>query len=303
MSASRDSIITGPAVARATRWLTGALAALATVSSIAGVLAERDLYARDLPYLTTQVWTQDLATLVLLVPTLLISFRRAQQGSVPATAVWLGTVVFLTYVYAFYGMTLHFSRLFLVHCLALGTAVYLLAVALPSIDLPRVRNWYGHRARRAPAVAFLTLVPVAFATVWLIDVIPSAIHNTVPAYAVTNGFISSPVHLLDLGIFFPGLFVAGLLLRRQHPLGFLLAPTMLVFAVIMTSCLVEQSLVLTLRDFDEDIVLAAAFGVVTAVGAAVLTGLLRGPRPGVLTTPDSQRPGVRAEPPTSSPAG
>jgi hypothetical protein len=285
-SSSGQPLIGGRSAGRAAQWLTGALAALATVSSVGGVFFERRLYARDLPYLTAQVWTQDLAILVLLVPVLLVSYLRVRRGCVPATAAWLGTVVFLTYVYAFYGMTLHFSRMFLVHCLALGAAVHLLAVALLSIDVGRVRDWFGSRTARTPAIAFLTLVPVVFAAVWLVDVIPSEIHDTLPEYAVTNGFISSPVHLLDLGIFFPGLLIAGLLLRRRHPLGFLLAPALLVFAVVMTSCLVEQSLVLTRRGFDEDLALTAAFGAVTAVGATILVRLLRHPRSRVRQGPD-----------------
>jgi hypothetical protein len=97
-----------------------------------------------------------LTILILLVPVLLVSFRRARRGSAAATAMWLGTVTFLSYVYAFYGMTLHFSQMFLVHCLALGVAGYLLLIALLSVDVAGLRDGFWWHTWRTPAVVFLT---------------------------------------------------------------------------------------------------------------------------------------------------
>jgi hypothetical protein len=74
---------------------------------------------------------------------------------------------------------------------------------------------------------------VLFFLLWLADIIPAILQSTTPPSLVTAGLVTNPVHVLDLAIFLPGVFIVGLLLRRQHPLGLLLAPVLLVFFVLM----------------------------------------------------------------------
>ena len=54
-----------------------------------------------------------------------------------------------------------------------------------------------------------------------------------PPSLAEAGLPTNPVHVLDLAIVLPAMIVTGVLLRRRRPLGLLLAPVLLVFAVAM----------------------------------------------------------------------
>jgi hypothetical protein len=256
-------------------WLTLVLFGLAVISSVGGAFFEHSLYAADRPYWTAQVFAQDAAILGLIAPLLLGSAIRARRGSRRATLVWLGTCVFLLYVYACYGFLMHLGPLFLVHCAAFGAAFYAVATGLLALDGAAVRAWYPARARLAPTIAYLACVGGAMTAFWLITGISASVTATLPDYAVQSGFATSPFHVLDLGIFFPGLVVAAALLRRRSAFGFLLAPVLVVYSTVMTSCLIEQALVLQARGFDGGLEFAPVFAAVFGFGIVVVAHLLR----------------------------
>jgi hypothetical protein len=253
--------------------LTFALMAVIAISSLGGVFLERTLYWRDLPYWTTQVFTQDLANLVVVLPLLGLSAVGVRRGSPAAFVVWLGLILFLVYVYACYGFALRFNRMFLVHCLAFGLCVYALTVALRSVDADYVRRRFSGRHTRA-AAWFLVGTGFAMCLFWLAVAIPAVAADTLPDYAIENGYVTSPIHMLDLGIFFPGLIVAGLLLRSGRPYGFVAGPALLVFSVVMTSCLIEQAVALQARGLGSGLEYTIVFGVVFVGSLLALAGSL-----------------------------
>ena len=255
---------------RATFWLTLVFCAAAVVSSLGGVFFERTLYSADTPYWTAQVWGQDLVTLVLLLPVLAASAVGLRRGYAAAMPVWFGLALFLFYVYACYGFTLHFNRMFAVHCAAFGMTVYMLVLAMRGADAEGARDWFGVRTPVWPAVAYLGVVGVAMTAFWLVQLIPATLAARLPDYAVLDGYSTSPIHLLDLGIFFPGFIATAVLLSRRAVIAYVLAPALIVYSVVMTFCLIEQAAVLSSRGFDGGLEFTPVFGGVLAAGLAVL---------------------------------
>jgi len=57
--------------------------------------------------------------------------------------------------------------------------------------------------------------------------------NTIPKVLIETGLPTNPVHVLDLSVILPGIFISGLLVLRKKPLGYILTPVMLVFFILM----------------------------------------------------------------------
>ena len=99
-------------------WLTGPIAVLVAIAAGVGFFID-DIY-RDAPVNAAQAVGQDLITLVVALPTLVISAILALRGSRRAHLVWLGVLVYLVYTYLTYALAIQFNPLFLVYVALLG---------------------------------------------------------------------------------------------------------------------------------------------------------------------------------------
>jgi hypothetical protein len=81
---------------------------------------------------------------------------------------------------------------------------------------------------------------------------------------------TNPVHILDLAFFLPAVIATGVLLIKQRPLAYTLAPTFILFLILTGIPILLTPLVQTARGE------AAAWDVVLPIGAltVVLSALL-----------------------------
>jgi hypothetical protein len=84
----------------------------------------------------------------------------------------------------------------------------------------------------------LLAVALAFGFSWLYELVPALLHGTVPASVVEADLPTNPVHVLDLSLLLPAHVAAAVLLLGRRPLGYLLAPVLLAFGVLMTASIV-----------------------------------------------------------------
>lgn len=101
-------------------WLTAPIAILLAVASGSGVFFS-GLY-RDTPNLVAQAIGQDVITLVVALPTLLIGAFLTSRGSQRARLVWLGGLVYTVYTYVGYAFAVRFNFLWLVVALAFAAS-------------------------------------------------------------------------------------------------------------------------------------------------------------------------------------
>ncbi len=256
-------------------WLSAILGLLIAASGMIGIVFEKRIYALNNPYYVAQIIGQDMANLLLLVPMLLVSVFFMRGNSRKAFLVWLGIIIYAFYIFAAYGFSLHYNNLFLVYCYAYGLSFYLLVFALVTSNVQSIQNGFPQHTPRVPVIAFLTVMGSLITAVWLSEPIPSTITGALPTVSVLNGHITSPFHLLDLGLFFPGFFVSAFLLYKKQAWGYLLAPAILVFVVIMCAGPVGQVIVLALRGYKFEWDSMATFAPILVIGSLILVRFLR----------------------------
>jgi len=252
-----------PAIRRITVF-TLLLTPLMIFVSVVG-LSSGTLYSRETASWLAQCVGQDLIDLVVVTPTLLISAFYVRRKSMPALFIWLGTTLYVSYMFVIYGFGVHFNRLFLVYSAVLGLSVYATIATIAALDLPAVKSWFDEkRSARTPSVLLLILA-LLFAAMWLKEVVPALIQNHVPQSILDVGLPTNPVQVLDLSILLPGFVVAAILLLRKQPWGYLFGSAFLVLATLMNVTIGALVLVMKLKGVAEGYAVAVVFAVLALV--------------------------------------
>jgi hypothetical protein len=211
--------------------LSFALAGIIVMVSIAGLLVP-GIYARETTNWYLQAITQDGIDLLIIAPSLIISAYLGQRSRI-AELLWGGVTLYCVYTYAIYGFALHFNMLFPFYCFALGISVFAaLHFLIRLAGHPMIQNVHREGPSKY-AGYFLITTAVLFELLWLSMIVPSILENTTPDDLKELGLLTNPVHVLDLSVCLPGLFIIGILVVKGRPLGLSLAPAALTFCVLM----------------------------------------------------------------------
>ena len=209
--------------------LSAIVATASVIASVAG-LSIKDLYQGD-TWATAALRGGDLVTLVVAVPTLGVAMVLASRGSSRARLVWVGALAYAVYNFAFYVFGAAFNDLFLVHVVAFSSSILALIVTVSGVDASAISRGYGARAPVRAVAALLVLVGVVFATLWSVFSIRYAITGRLSLGAATLEGMQT-VFAIDLSLMVPGMALAGVLLWRRRPWGFVMGAAMSVFGAV-----------------------------------------------------------------------
>ena len=93
-----------------------------------------------------------------------------------------------------------------------------------------IASWFAYKGHRE---GILIWDGVFFYLLWLSTVIPAMINNVATQEVNAIGTPTNPVHALDLSIVLPTLILTAILLWRKRKMGFILAPIILTFCILM----------------------------------------------------------------------
>jgi hypothetical protein len=198
--------------------LTRVLAALMCGQALLGLVFPEQY--RDPEPIRSSWFGNDVITVVLAVPLLIVGSRRAVHGSTRGLLLWLGMIAYAVYNYAFYLFGAALNVFFPLYVVTLLASAVTLLVALGQVDIGAV----GHSVRRATPMrtlgGALTLIGVGLAVVW---VAMWALYVFADRPTPVHPEAFKIVAALDLALMVPALIAGGVLLWRRHPWGCLIA--------------------------------------------------------------------------------
>jgi hypothetical protein len=255
-------------------YLTVPLAILTALVSYAGIFTS-STYSRETTGYAAQGIGQDIVNLFLVVPILLITGFLAWRKSKSGLLIWSGAVFYLAYSYTIYCFGLHFNSLFIVYCAILGLSFYAMVYFVFSSIRENVSEWFSKTLSTTPTGIFLIIIAVLFYFIWLSDIIPAILNHTTPKCITESGLLVNPVHVLDIAICLPALLMTGIALIRRKNTGYLLAPTMMIFCMLMAVAIAAMVFVMKAKGLETDNSLAVIFGIITLISALFLFLFLR----------------------------
>ncbi len=259
-------------------WLALPLVLLLVASSSCGIFI-KDFYAAETNNWQVQSRGQDLIDLLLITPALIVTSILAHRENKAALLVWGGVVLYLTYTFTIFSFSVHFNSMFVVYCLILGLSfyafIYFIYVIFKNDSVNDVS--ISGSFSKVMGIYFMS-VSCIFYLLWLSEVIPATINNSIPQTIIDVGLPTNPVHVLDLAVVLPGIFVTGLLVLKKRSIGFVLAPVVLTFFILMDLTIAILTVMMVTKGFEGSMIVAGVMTMLALASALLLVQYLRSNR-------------------------
>lgn len=222
----------------------------------------------------------DLVILAVGIPTVLISMIFTARGSLRAQLVWLGGLAYLLYNSLFFAYAAHFNALFLLYAAMLALSFWSVVVLVLKLDVHRIRAAFSTHTPIRVVAGYLLITTVLFALLWLKDIIPAIVNDTVPSGLKGTGMVTNPIQTTDLAFGFPLALLSAIWLWQRRSWGYVLAGAFLVYDVIESVSVATDQTFGHISDANASLGAVPVFVVLTIVGLLPAVGYLRHLRAG-----------------------
>ena len=198
----------------------------------------RGLYASDWAFKAPILRGADAIMLFICVPLLVVAVILYARGSLRGHILLVGMLCCFLYNAASVALGAAYNVFFLIYVVLFSASLYAFVLAFWSVDLPGLAAGVSSRLPHGLLATFVFIAGLSPA-VWLIDIVASLVGGHAPANVAS--YTTDVTTVIDLGVITPAAFLGSALLRRRKPLGYLLAPTILILLVLIGLIVASQS--------------------------------------------------------------
>lgn len=195
----------------------------------------KGLYRYDSVSMASQAISQDIVTMILGVPLLLISFYLSRKGLLKGRLLLTGTLGYFLYTYASYSLLTMYNPLFLVYVTLMSASFFAFTLAMMSLASEELSASFRPELPVRFVGGFLIFMAAAIGLMWLGRMVPPLMNGTVPLGL--EHYTTLVIQALDLGIVVPAATVSGVLLIRRKPFGYLLAAVITIKGITMLTAI------------------------------------------------------------------
>jgi hypothetical protein len=246
---------------RAVVWLAALLGALAAVTATIGLfwssgvgpatattvwgqtidLYGQGLYRHDTPFAGAGARGADAVTLVLGLPLLATTALLYRRGSLRGALLLTGVLTYLLYVYGSLAFgTVVYNELFLAYIASFAASLFALVLACRSIDLGTLPGDRRASLPRRGLATFLFISGAILIAVWFgMGLLPALLRGGPPDRL--DSYTTPVTYTIDLGLIMPLVVLAGVLVLRRAPLGYLLACPLLALEASLAPLIAGQT--------------------------------------------------------------
>jgi hypothetical protein len=201
----------------------------------------RGLYRNDTPLTAVGYRISDGFTLLAGIPLLLVSLWLYRRGSLRGGLLLAGALAYLLYNYGSLALGAAYNNVFLVYIALTAATLFGCVISVMSFDQQTLPARFSDRLPRRGIGIFLIVSGAVLFSIWLfLSIIPALLAGTVPPEVAS--YTTVITFVVDMGIIAPALVIAGMLLLRRKPLGYLLASVLLVFTDALGSSLLVMGI-------------------------------------------------------------
>lgn len=174
---------------------------------------------------------QDVVTLCIGVPLLILSLLLTRKGMLRGKILLGGTLGYFFVTYLLYMLMGMYNNFFLIYVALTSFSFFALALTLFSFDFSTLCSHFNKSRAMKVVGAFLIFTSVMMGLLWLGVVVPPLLEGMFPPQV--EHYTTLVVQGLDLALLLPLGFISGVLLLKEKPLGFLLAPVYIHFLALL----------------------------------------------------------------------
>jgi hypothetical protein len=245
------------------------IALLSAITTLSG-LFWKGFYSQETVSMGAQAMGQDLVTLMVAIPILLLSLYLLNKKSLRGQMIWMGSLFYFLYTYASLSFLATYNQLFLVYVALFSLSLYTFLCGLMSLDAEAIRNSITPGKTTTTASIFTILMAVMLAFMWLSMIIGSLISGSAPA--VLETYTTLVIQALDLGVLVPAAIITGILLLMGRAWGYVLMSILIVKVSLLGTAIL--SMIYFMAQNGVEIVLGQAiFFVLATMGGIIIAGL------------------------------
>ncbi|OFY44309.1 MAG: hypothetical protein A2X18_01500 [Bacteroidetes bacterium GWF2_40_14] len=157
-----------------------------------------------------------------------------------------GTLAYFLVTFLFYTTMAMYNIMFMAFVSLLAFSFFALLTTMFSFDTDSLPGMFSARTPVRFAGGFLIFTSISIALFWLSIIVPPLIDGSVYPDSLDH-YTTLIVQGMDLGLLLPIAFVSALLLIKRRPLGYLFAPTYLVFLSILMTALTAKIIAMAIN--------------------------------------------------------
>ena len=245
------------------------------LGNFAGLVFADAVYGQETNSLADAALAQDAGTLAVCVATILLVGLRPRSGLLDL--IGLGVAGFLAYNSVIYCFDVSFGPLFPIWTLVLGLSVLTLASGFRLLVTGQV---HVDVPRSVFAAVVMIAVAALFSLLWLVEVSGDLVAGDGSTSAAAWQVPTNPVHVLDLAVALPVVFITGVAVLQRRLLGLLATPAVLAFLIVMSIPIVLTPAASALRSHPAEWGVAPPVLAIGVLCAAALWNVVRHGSPG-----------------------
>lgn len=195
----------------------------------------KGLYQSNSVSVASQGIAQDVVTMILGIPLLILSLYLFRKGSIKGRLLLAGTLGYFLYSYISYVFLCVYNPLFLVYVILMSSCLFAFILTLMSFDLENLGSCFHPKIPVRFLSGFLFFLAAALGLMWLGMIVPPLLKGTVPP--ALEHYTTLVIQAMDLGFVVPTAILGGVLLLKRKPFGYLLTSVMIIKGLSMGTAL------------------------------------------------------------------
>jgi hypothetical protein len=193
------------------------------------------LYKNDSVSMAAQAKGQDIVTMIVGIPLLIVSLYLSRKGLLKGRLLLTGTLGYFLYTYISYSFLSMYNSLFLIDVILMSASFYAFTLSMMSFDIQNLSSHFNENLPVKFIGGFLIFTATAIGMMWLGIIIPPLTNGTLPSSL--EHYTTLVIQAMDLGFVVPTAIISGILLIKRKAFGYLLASVVIIKASTMLTAI------------------------------------------------------------------
>lgn len=197
---------------------------------------------RDNAFLVS-IWRgNDLVTIAVALPLLVVSMLLARRGSLQGLLMWYAMLWFTCYNYTYYLFGAAFNAFFLLYAALVTVSMWALVFGLAGLNVDAIASRFKQSTPVKSVAGYMLFVAAGLTIVYIIQCVLFITQGKIPDILTLTGHPTSIVFALDLTLVVSFFIVAAVFLWQRKPWGYAMAVILNAKGAVYTLVLAVASL-------------------------------------------------------------
>lgn len=233
----------------------------------------RGIYQNDSVSVAAQGIAQDVVTLIIGIPMLLLSLFFARKGLLKGRLLLTGTIGYFLYAYTSYTFLSMYNSLFLVYVMLMSACLFAFILCIMSFDIEALKSSFSHKLPVRFIGGFQLFIAFIVFMMWMGRIVPPMMAGSIPIGI--EHYNTLVIQAMDLGIIVPASILSGIMIIKKKDFGYLLSSIIIIKGLTMLTAITAMLIGMIKAGVEVSVVEMTVFPLFNLIAVFCLVVLLR----------------------------